>query len=108
MRERGTDERPGDSTAEPLLSVLTHRHRRSVLRRLAAADDALHLADLARDLAREESVDEREAGRIYVRLYHVHVPKLREAGVVSFDPESKLAATTPAADAIATGESDAD
>lgn len=28
------------------------------------------------------------------RLYHVHLPKLDEAGIISFDVETKIAAVT--------------
>ena len=52
------------------------------------------LADLTDELVREEfgaspaSVqDERE--RMYVSLYHCHLPKLAEAGLVDFDRAEK-------------------
>jgi|GEM_PF-3548467 len=81
-------------------AALSHR-RLSALRCLVRADDGLHLADLARDVARREGtereakergpVDDDAAERIYVDLYHRHLPKLQEAGVVSFDAEARLA-----------------
>jgi len=36
-------------------------------------------------------VDDDAAERIYIDLYHRHLPKLQEAGVVSFDAEARLA-----------------
>lgn len=87
-----------NSAAERRRATLSHPHRLSAVRCLARADDGLHLADLARDVARREGSAERgpaadAAERIYVNLYHVHLPKLRAAGVVSFDAESKFAST---------------
>lgn len=40
------------------------------------------------DAARRARLDDRER-RVTVSLYHVHLPRLDDAGVVSFDPDSK-------------------
>ncbi|SFS12867.1 hypothetical protein SAMN05216559_4147 [Halomicrobium zhouii] len=85
-------------------AVFAHPRRLSAVRCLARTDDELHLADLARDVARREAETDRGPAdededededadaidRIYVDLYHVHLPKLAEVGVVSFDPESRV------------------
>lgn len=79
-------------------SVLAHRHRQLALRRLAKQDTPLHVADLARDLAElDADVDTRshdEVKSLATRLYHVHLPKLDEAGIISFDAETKIASVT--------------
>lgn len=92
--------RDGDGispTSERRRAALSHPRRLSALRCLAKADDGLHLADLARDVARREEAErtvrnprDDAAERIYVDLYHVHLPKLEEARVVWFDPESRV------------------
>lgn len=65
---------------------LDHRYRRRTLRRLRG--EPVHLADLAGEIAREHPGDP-EPERVYVELYHVHVPKLEDAGLVAFDPDEK-------------------
>lgn len=79
-------------------SVLAHRHRQLALRRLVKQDTPLHVADLARDLAElDPDVDTRshdEVKSLATRLYHVHLPKPDEAGIISFDVETKIAAVT--------------
>ena len=90
----------GEGDAEPsggdeLRAALAEHGRRHVLRCLAAAETPMALADLTDELVRRVGdasptgvQDERE--RIYALLYHLHLPKLDDAGIVSFDPDRKL------------------
>lgn len=97
---------PRSSTGKPRHSLLRHRHRRWALKCLARTDGSLHLADLAHDVARiaaarrGKSAVLDEAETLYVRLYHNHVPRLHEAGVVSFDRETRLVSTTAETDDV--------
>ncbi|WP_435181801.1 DUF7344 domain-containing protein [Halorussus sp. AFM4] len=75
--------------------VLADRRRRYVLSRLEASGAPMAVADLADDVVRRETdrsptamQDERE--RIYVSLYHNHLPKLAAAELVRFDADRKL------------------
>ncbi|QLD89390.1 hypothetical protein HWV07_10255 [Natronomonas salina] len=75
---------------------LSNARRRGTLAVLREAGAPLALADLAADLV------DREAGpvagapdydaiqRQYVILYHTHVPKLVEAGLVEFDADRRI------------------
>ena len=75
---------------------LSSARRREVVAVLREAGTPLALADLAADLV------EREAGpaagapdydaiqRRYVMLYHTHVPKLVDAGLVEFDADRRV------------------
>lgn len=51
------------------------------------------LAELASEIAAWESdgpeVDDQRRNRVYVSLYHSHVPKLADQDVVSFDEETE-------------------
>ncbi|GAA0196514.1 hypothetical protein ACFFQF_32930 [Haladaptatus pallidirubidus] len=74
--------------------ALTDRRRRYILHCLKRSRTPMALADIADSIVRwetnEEPVDvpaERE--RIYVSLYHYHVPKLADANLVSFDVPKK-------------------
>jgi len=77
-----------------------------VLRCLRSADRPVALADLARDVvARERETDARDVPeeaveQCYVRLYHVHLPKLAEAGYLRYDVDRATVASTTEADSL--------
>jgi hypothetical protein len=89
------DSTAGSSVRDELPSLLTNRRRRYVLYCLKTSEMPMTLANLADGLVRRETdasptavQDERE--RIYVSLYHTHLPKLAEADLVSFDTDQNL------------------
>lgn len=75
---------------------LSNARRRGVLAVLREAAAPLALADLAADLVERE--DRPAAGppdydaiqRRYVMLYHTHVPRLVDAGLVEFDADRRV------------------
>jgi DNA-binding transcriptional ArsR family regulator len=75
--------------------ALADERRRRVVRLLADADGALTIEDLAEGLVRigdgrsDGIEDEAAVTRLRTSLYHVHVPKLSEAGIVRFSPERR-------------------
>ncbi|MFB6135583.1 MAG: hypothetical protein ABEJ04_02385 [Halobacteriaceae archaeon] len=77
-----------------VFDVLAHPRRRYLLYALAT-DGEWTLRELATKLAAwEEDVDEAAVSdhvrdRVYVSLYHSHVPKLVDEGMVRFDEESE-------------------
>lgn len=77
-----------------VFEVLSHFRRRSVLYALTV-DNQWSLSALATTLAAwehavdEEAVDEHMHERMYISLYHAHVPKLEQVGAVHFDEESE-------------------
>jgi hypothetical protein len=97
-----TDERSGDGAAgggatpdrfETVLALLSHPVRRHALLVLRERDCAVTLDELAHAVAlREhgvtlgESVGDRFE-RVRVYLHHNHLPKLRAADVVAYDPD---------------------
>lgn len=42
-----------------------------------------------------EDVTDEERQRVYISLYQTHLPKLEEAGIVSYDDEERIVALTP-------------
>lgn len=76
-----------------LYDALANARRRQALRVLCESDAPLALADLAREVAaREESgteASDEAIERVQISLYHVHLPKLEESGVVEFDPSQR-------------------
>ncbi|WP_135805552.1 DUF7344 domain-containing protein [Halorussus marinus] len=81
------------SRLDATLNALAHRRRRDALYCLAERDPET-VSGLARELAARQtgvSVDEMSSegvDRIETDLYHVHLPKLSEAGIVEYDDRS--------------------
>ncbi|MFB6136244.1 MAG: hypothetical protein ABEJ04_05755 [Halobacteriaceae archaeon] len=79
---------------DAVFDVLAHPRRRYLLYALAT-DGEWTLRELATKLAAwEEDVDEAEVtdhvrDRVYVSLYHSHVPKLVDEGMVRFDEDGE-------------------
>lgn len=100
--QRGPVDAGTSSTAAPTLDadriyrLLADEERRALLAILLERDDETSLDDLRARLA-ERIGDERHAG---VRLHHVHLPKLDEAGLLNYDTETHVVTPTEAADAI--------
>lgn len=80
--------------------LLSNARRRFVLRRLQESSEPIELGDLAADLAAKENgippeeLSPQQRKRTYVSLYQTHVPKLADAGVITYDPDAGTVAGT--------------
>lgn len=79
---------------DELFHVLADRRRRYVLHCLEEFETPMALTDIANELVRWETnssptIVERE--RAHISLYHNHLPKLADLGLVSFDSDHKTA-----------------
>lgn len=81
-------------TYEIMFTVLSHERRRYALYCLRKYRTPMALADLADEVARLEhgtrpltEISEEEVKRIYVDLYHSHVPKMEDANLLEYDQE---------------------
>lgn len=94
----GTFDATDPDSLDDLFDLLSNRRRRHLLRCLDEYDDPMALADLADEIAAKEydapitETSAKEVKRIYVSLYHNHVPKLEEAGIVRYSQERDLVA----------------
>lgn len=92
---------------DPVFEVLDHPRRRYLLYALAT-DSTWTLRELATKLvAWEQDIDETavhedQRDRMYVSLYHAHVPKLVEYDVIRFDEEAETIAPAPHAEQVFT------
>lgn len=79
---------------DELFEALTHQHRRRVLAVLRTAGQPLTLTALAEELALRSDGDagEDETEGLRVSLYHRHLPKLADTGLVEFDADRKRVA----------------
>lgn len=91
---------------DSVFKLLSSQRRRHVLGCLQERDAPVELADLAEEVAaREEEVPTaevtaKEARRIHLSLYHTHVPKLKDAGVVRYDQEDETVTLATDADRL--------
>ncbi len=82
--------------------VLEDARRRHTLRILSESGVSMALADIAAEIASLERPDSDEGPdwerieRIYISLYHCHVPKLDDHGLVEFDIARRTAAIADA------------
>lgn len=90
-----------DLSKDELFRILSNSRRRYIIYYLHEAGDEMSLKELAARIAAVEngtSVDEvtdEERQRVYISLYQTHLPKLEEAGIVSYDDEERIVALTP-------------
>lgn len=94
-------------STEDLFDALAPAERRRVLRCLSDSEFMMSLADLAAGAAALETdedpaavTDDEGPERAEIRLHHVHVPKLADAGLVDYDTRSKMVALTPAGERV--------
>lgn len=93
-----TRETTAGNAREEWFAALTHGQRRRVLDALGAAEGSLTVTDLASEFARrtDREADPERVERLRVVLYHWHLPRLAEAGLVEFDRSEKTAALSSA------------
>ncbi|SEW18121.1 hypothetical protein SAMN04487945_1973 [Halobacterium jilantaiense] len=97
---------PSEPTEDEVFDVLSSRRRRYALHMLKGRDEAVELGDVAEQVAAWEygedvadvSYDERK--RVYTALQQSHLPKMDDAGVVSFDKNRGVVEPTPAIDDV--------
>lgn len=74
-----------------VLANLAHRRRRVALSVLEGEGKPMARADLARSIAvreADEKTDPESVKALYASLHHVHLPKLQQAGLLSYDTDT--------------------
>lgn len=93
-------------TADQIFRLLRNERRRTVLRHLRREGGTVHVRDLAEQAAAREhdtpvrALTSAERERVSVSLYHSHLPKLDDAGVVEYDRDRDVVERTPLADRL--------
>lgn len=78
--------------ADVLYGALAHHRRRAALSCLADREEPVDVPELAEAVVEAEGEGSRHDGStgtvrsVHLSLYHCHLPKLAEAGLVEFDP----------------------
>ena len=101
MQERGDGgdtavlTKSGDELSQDLVyDLLSSPRRRMVLYYLRNTDGTSTVLELAEQIAAieydtdVESLTRQQEKRVYVSLYQTHVPKLADAGIITYDQES--------------------
>ncbi|AHG04325.1 hypothetical protein HALDL1_12505 [Halobacterium sp. DL1] len=97
-----------DVDTDDLMDVLSNPRRRFVVACLAEYDTPLTLPDVADELAvwehdaRITEISAEDVAAIHTDLYHVHVPKMADAGVVEYSQERELVALAEPSRELAT------
>lgn len=85
---------------ETTFELLSHSKRLGLLECLKAYDETLALADAAEEIASAvedkpvQDIDAEFVKRIYMALYHSHIPRLEAHDIVHYDQENDLVALT--------------
>lgn len=79
-----------DVDTDALHDILSEGHRRYALARLHEVGEPMYLGTLAEDIAewerdRESGTESPSVELIHQKLYHVHVAKMAEIGLVVYD-----------------------
>lgn len=101
-------------TQDDVFEILSSPRRRYLLYYLRQRKEPVELTQLAEHVAAwENGVDTddlttQERKRVYVSLYQTHVPKLDDAGIVDYDPDSGMVTLTQRAGRVDNYLSDED
>lgn len=82
-----------ETVFDTLLDALSYSRRRRLLARLDGSSAPMPLANLADDIVAQEralplaDIPPEDAKRVYMSLYHSHVPRLEDVGLVEYDQE---------------------
>lgn len=89
---------PDAHTLDVLFDVLADQRRRYALECLLEFRTPIALADLASEVASREletpvpDIPAEEVKRVYISLYHSHVPKMADANIVEYTQEQDTVA----------------
>ncbi|WP_396611858.1 hypothetical protein ACH9L7_00805 [Haloferax sp. S1W] len=99
--QTGEETRGCDIPLDTVFDLLSDCQRRAILRYLTRHSDSIELAELADKLAACEKTDGDDPKRLSTSLYHVHLPKLADGNVLTFDPETGIIELEPESTVLA-------
>lgn len=77
-----------------VFDLLSNARRRFVLHYLSERQSPVELRELADEVARwetgEQTLSRKQRKRVYVSLYQTHIPRLEDAGVITYDSETGM------------------
>ncbi|WP_394739754.1 DUF7344 domain-containing protein [Natronococcus roseus] len=105
---RGSGETPKEEIAIPvedtsvdgIFELLSHQRRRAILDLLLTHDRPLTLTDLRNEVVEKEQgteiteIPSKQVQQVHLSFHHVHIPKLKESGVINYDSSRNLVEPT--------------
>lgn len=106
--QSGTPTSPNTETLseDRVFEALSRQRRRFALHCLQKYEDPMALADMADEIAVWENdtdivdISAEEVKRVYISLYHTHIPKLADAGIVEYSQEQDMVALSENAEQL--------
>jgi hypothetical protein len=86
--------------ADVAFDLLSSRQRRYILYYLTRSTGPVELRELAAQLVRWDETTTDDHEQIITLLYHVHLPKLEESDVLTFDSNQRLIELKETADEL--------
>ncbi|WP_276255532.1 DUF7344 domain-containing protein [Halomontanus rarus] len=89
-----------DTSVDGILELLSHHRCRAILDLLLTHDRPLTLTDLRNEVVEKEQgteiteISSKQVRQVHISLYHVHIPKLEEKGVINYDSSRNLVEPT--------------
>lgn len=105
-RASGSEEQPTELSKDELFHLLQNQRRRQVLVFLQGTEGEINMRDVAEQVAAWENdttidaLDSNERQRVYIALYQSHLPKLDDAGVLTYNQQRGIVSRTALADQL--------
>lgn len=102
----GSEDPPAELSKDELFHLLQNQRRRRVLLYLQGTTGEVSMRDIAEQVAAWENdttvkaLGSNERQRVYIALYQSHLPKLDDAGVLTYDQQRGIVARTQLADQL--------
>lgn len=91
-----TQEAAREDALDTYFTVLSNQRRRYILNSLGEYETPMALADLADEVAVREydspvtDISAEEVKEISISLYHVHIPRMEDAGLIDYNQDDDL------------------
>jgi DNA-binding transcriptional ArsR family regulator len=96
----------GSLKKDDLFHLLQNERRRRVLKYLSDTEGAVEMRAIAEQIAAWEQettvqqLSSQERQRVYIALYQTHLPKLAEAGIITYNQSRGIVEETPLTDQV--------
>ena len=85
-----------DPNLDEVLRLLADQYRRQTIRVLRKTpEERVGLDELIGHLVQETTSNSDQRDEIGIQLHHNHLPKLREQGLIEYDPDAQLVRYRP-------------
>ena len=89
-----------DTLVDEILELISNQRRRAVLELLLTHDQPLTINDLRNEVVEKEQdteiteIPSEQVKEVHISLHHVHIPKLEERELISYDSNRNIVEST--------------